>query len=223
MRLKTRSSALLTLLGGAIAVAASFGAGFGPVRTGRGAVRPACRCWWLCSLLGWQPWPGVRGPYRRVFLVLLFLTAAFDVSKAIVPPLELYYSPGLYLTLSHVMLLCLSLTWIVEHVYFQGRALPRTRLDVLALVFLVWVWVSSLSGPGSLSLRVASAVTYSPLRAGLLRGVAFDSRFARYQSAAAGRGARTDLSGHACGRADAHPQLFAFARFQGLPRCRRFV
>jgi O-antigen ligase len=101
------------------------------------------------------------GPRRRMFLGLLFLVAPFDLSKAVVPPLGPFHSPGLYLGVGHLALLGLALTWVFERVWVQRLPLPRTRLDTLALVYLGWIWVSALRSPGSTTLMLASAMTYT--------------------------------------------------------------
>ncbi len=108
------------------------------------------------AVLAWYP-----GPKRRLWLMLLAFVAPFDLSKAIVPPLDRFYSPGLYLSIGHVTLLALTVTWLFEHVLVRRAALPLTRLDKIGLVFLAWVWGSALTAPGDKLLLGASAVTYS--------------------------------------------------------------
>ncbi len=150
-------------LGGVAAVGISLvlGLSLSLALLGLAGVSPSLPIMVAALLAGLAGMAWFQGPYRRLFLVLLFLVAPFDVSKAIVPPLERFYSPGLYLSLGHVVLLGLTATWLWEHLWVQKRSLPRTSLDTLALVFLAWVWVSSLSAPTSLAMRIASATTYS--------------------------------------------------------------
>lgn len=101
-----------------------------------------------------------RAPQRRYLLALLFLTAPLDVSKAVVPPLGQFYSPGLYLTVGAAVTLLLALVWMVETALIRRQRLPLTRLDALALGFLGIVWLGAVHANGGL-LSFASAAQYS--------------------------------------------------------------
>ena len=101
-----------------------------------------------------------RAPQRRYLLALLFLTAPLDVSKAVVPPLGQFYSPGLYLTVGATVTLVLAVVWIVDTALVRRQRLPLTQLDALALGFLGIVWLGAVhAGAGLLSF--ASAAQYS--------------------------------------------------------------
>ena len=108
------------------------------------------------AVLAWYP-----GPQRRLWLTLLAFVVPFDLSKAVIPPLDRFYSPGLYLSIGHVALLALAATWLTEHVLVRRLRLPLTRLDKIGLVFLAWVWLSALTAPGDKLLLAGSAITYS--------------------------------------------------------------
>ena len=88
-----------------------------------------------------------QGPKRRLFLALLFFLAPFNLSKAVVPPLDVFYSPGLYLTVAHMVLLVLLALWLWERLLVRRLPLHLSRLDKLALVYLGWIWWSVLSSP----------------------------------------------------------------------------
>jgi hypothetical protein len=113
----------------------------------------------LVGLLGVGTWLAWGRQPRRLLIAALFFVAPIDVSKAIVAPLDRFYSPGLYLTVGHVVLLMLALLWVVRRLLIERRALPFTRLDGLALVFFAWLCVRTV---GSLqgTLATASAVSY---------------------------------------------------------------
>lgn len=102
-----------------------------------------------------------QGPKRRLFLALLFFLAPFNLSKAVVPPLDVFYSPGLYLTVAHMVLLVLLALWLWERLLVRRLPLHLSRLDKLALVYLGWIWWSVLSSPHLSLLTIASAVGYS--------------------------------------------------------------
>jgi O-antigen ligase len=99
-------------------------------------------------------------PQRRPLIGLLFLTAPFDVSKAVVPPLAQFYSPGLYVTVGEGVLLLLGLVWAVKRVLVQRLPLPFTKLDRLACGFGALIWLGTLHAHAGL-LIYASAVSYS--------------------------------------------------------------
>lgn len=109
----------------------------------------------LCSMVWF------KGSMRRYFLILLFFVAPFDLSKAVVPPLDQFHSPGLYLSLAHIVLLGLLLAWGIERLLVRRVPLQRTPLDTLAFIYLAWIWVSSLSAPGDKLLQGATAMAYS--------------------------------------------------------------
>lgn len=99
-------------------------------------------------------------PQRRALLALLFLSAPVDVSKAVVAPLERFYSPGLYVTVGQAIAVLLALVWGGERLFVRRLGLPVTRLDALAFGFLSLVWIGAVRSPGS-TLVYASAVSYS--------------------------------------------------------------
>jgi len=115
----------------------------------------------LVALLGLSSMVWFKGSLRRYFLVLLFLVAPFDLSKAIVPPLDEFYSPGLYLSVGHLALLGLLASWGIERLLVRRVPLQVTRLDALAFLFLAWIWVSALNAPGNKVTLAATAVAYS--------------------------------------------------------------
>jgi O-antigen ligase len=102
----------------------------------------------------------IRAPQRRVLLGLLFLTAPFDVSKAVIPPLDRFYSPGLYVTVSQAVMLVLGLVWGVERVLVRRERLPFTGLDVWAFGFMAVIWTGAIHSQAGM-LGYASAVAYS--------------------------------------------------------------
>lgn len=116
----------------------------------------------LCvALVGLGSMVWFKGSLRRYFLVLLFFVAPFDLSKAVVPPLDRFYSPGWYMSLGHLVLLALAVAWGVERLLVRKVPLQRTRLDTLALVYLAWIWLSAAMAPGDKVLLLASAFSYS--------------------------------------------------------------
>ncbi|MDO9235248.1 MAG: O-antigen ligase family protein [Aquabacterium sp.] len=115
----------------------------------------------VVALLGLASMVWFKGSLRRYFLILLFLVAPFDLSKAVVPPLDEFYSPGLYLSIGHVVLLGLLVSWGIERLLVQRVRLQVTRLDALAFIFLGWIWVSALMAPGNKITLAATAVAYS--------------------------------------------------------------
>jgi len=110
------------------------------------------------AVIGGMLW--VRAPQRRVLLGLMFLTAPFDISKAVMPPLDRFYSPGLYVTVSQAVMLALGLVWGVERVLVRRERLPLTSLDLAAFGFLAVVWTGAMHSPAGI-LGYASAVAYS--------------------------------------------------------------
>jgi len=115
----------------------------------------------IVGLLGLSSMVWFQGSMRRYFLVLLFLVAPFDLSKAVIPPIDEFYSPGLYLSIGHAVLLGLMVSWLVERLLVRRVPLQRTSLDTLALVFLAWIWASALTAPGNKAILAGSAMAYS--------------------------------------------------------------
>jgi len=115
----------------------------------------------VVALLGLGSMVWFKGSLRRYFLILLFLVAPFDLSKAVVPPIDEFYSPGLYLSIGHVVLLGLLLCWGIERLLVQRVPLQCTALDTLALVYLAWIWVSALTAPGNKAILAGTAMAYS--------------------------------------------------------------
>ena len=139
-------------LAAAVIVAAAVIAGSGS--SPKGAALIVLGAAVLASML----WSGL--PQRRYLLGVLFLTAPFDVSKAVFPPLDHFYSPGLYVTVGEAVMVLLGAIWAVERVFVQRRRLPLTQLDVLAFGFLGLIWIGALHAKGG-ALAYASAVSYS--------------------------------------------------------------
>ena len=97
---------------------------------------------------------------RRALIGALFFLAPMDISKALVAPLQQFYSPGLYLTLGELVLLLLFALWLSHRVVVLRRPPPLTGLDALALAFVAVVWARSF-GSAQGGLALASAVSYS--------------------------------------------------------------
>ena len=101
-----------------------------------------------------------RGPQKKLLLGLLFFVAPVDVSKAIVPPLDRIYSPGLYVTVAEAVMVLLGVVWATDRLFRRHLALPFTRLDAFGFGFLVLVWLGALHAqPGVLS--KSSAIAYT--------------------------------------------------------------
>ncbi len=113
----------------------------------------------LIGLLGIGAWLAWGRQPRRMLVAGLYFLAPIDVSKAIVAPLDRFYSPGLYLTVGEVALLMLAALWAGRRLLVERRRLPFTRLDALVLVFYGWMCVRTV---GSLQgeLATATAVSY---------------------------------------------------------------
>ncbi len=113
----------------------------------------------IVGLLGVGVWLAWGRQPRRLLIAALFFLAPVDVSKAIVAPLDRFYSPGLYLSAAHVMLILLTVLWLGRRLLVERRSLPFTRLDLLALAWLGWICLRTI---GSLQggLATASAVAY---------------------------------------------------------------
>ena len=108
------------------------------------------------SLLASMLW--YRVAQRRYLLGLLFLTAPFDVSKAVVAPVGQFYSPALYVTVAEAVTVLLALVWAVEQLFQRRMKLPVSPLDALALGFLALVWFGALhAGAGVQSFSSATA------------------------------------------------------------------
>ena len=132
---------------GALVVAAAVGGDSSAVGVG------------LVGMLGLGAWLAWGRRPRRLLIAALYFLAPIDVSKALVAPLDRFYSPGLYLTVAHVALVLLAAWWALRRLFVERRALPFTRLDALALLFFAWLCVRTV---GSLqgTLATASAVAY---------------------------------------------------------------
>lgn len=132
---------------GALAVAAAVGGDSSAAGVG------------MVGLLAIGTWLAWRRQPRRMLIAGLFFLAPIDVSKAIVPPLDRFYSPGLYLTVADVVLLMLAALWVGRRLVIERRGLPLTRLDGLALAFFAWMCVRAV-GTLQGTLAVATAVQY---------------------------------------------------------------
>ncbi|MBS0342916.1 MAG: O-antigen ligase family protein [Proteobacteria bacterium] len=104
---------------------------------------------------------------RRPLLVMLVFTAPIEINKAVVAPLVSryypagpYYSPGLYVSLAHMVLLALAAAWLGRRCLLERRWPPMTRLDWLVLAYAVFIWLRSVGSPQGV-LSLASAASYS--------------------------------------------------------------
>jgi O-antigen ligase len=145
------SRVALTLLACAVVAAAMLA---DADQSAKAAVAVVVGAGLVCGML----WFG--GPQKKFLLGLLFLTAPFDISKAVIPPLDRFYSPGLYVTICQAVMLALGLVWGVERVFVKRLRLPFTTLDALALAYLGLVWIGALHAQAGL-LAYASAVAYT--------------------------------------------------------------
>ena len=132
---------------GALVVAAAVGGDSSAVGVG------------LVGLLAIGTWLAWGRQPRRMLIAALFFLAPIDVSKAIVPPLDRFFSPGLYLSAGNFVLLMLVALWAGRRLLIERRALPFSRLDALALAFFGWMLARSFDTLQG-SLAVASAVQY---------------------------------------------------------------
>jgi O-antigen ligase len=114
----------------------------------------------LVGALGIGVWLVFWRQPRRLLIAGLYFVAPIDVSKAIVAPVDRFFSPGLYLSVAHVVLLMLAVLWAGRRLIVERRALPFTRLDGLVLAWLAWIFVRTI---GSLQggLATATAITYA--------------------------------------------------------------
>lgn len=104
---------------------------------------------------------------RRPLLAGLFLLAPVDISKAVVAPLVSrygpigpFYSPGLYVSPAHVVLLLLLVVWLGRR-FATGRGWPgTTALDRLAFGFVGFIWFRSLGSEQGV-LALGTAMSYS--------------------------------------------------------------
>jgi len=110
----------------------------------------------LVAFAAWLAWG--RQP-RRLMIAALYFVAPIDVSKALLPPVDRFFSPGLYLSLGHVVLVVFALLWAGHRLLIERRTLPFTRLDALVLTYFAWMFARSL-GTLQGSLATASAVQY---------------------------------------------------------------
>lgn len=98
--------------------------------------------------------------YRASLLALTFGLVPMDMSKAVFPPLELYYSPGLYLYAPQALSLVLLGMAFVRWAMVTKRLPKFEAIDGLVAVFLLWVWISAIGSPqGALALATALAYT----------------------------------------------------------------
>lgn len=104
---------------------------------------------------------------RRPLLAALFLLAPVDISKAIIAPLVSryyaagpYYSPGLYLSLAHMVLLLLVIVWLGRRLFIERRLPPMTAVDGFALIYVVYIWLRSVGTPQGI-LSIGSAASYT--------------------------------------------------------------
>ncbi|MGN6524996.1 MAG: O-antigen ligase family protein [Burkholderiaceae bacterium] len=113
----------------------------------------------VVGLLGIGAWLAWRRRPKEMLVAGLYFLAPVDVSKALVAPIDRFYSPGLYLTVAEVVLLLLALLWAGRRLFIERRGLPFTRLDGLALAYFGWLCLRT---AGSLqgTLAAASAVSY---------------------------------------------------------------
>lgn len=132
---------------GALVVAAAMGGDSAAVGIG------------LIGLLAVGAWLAWGRQPRRLLIAGLYFLAPIDVSKAVIAPLDRFYSPGLYLSVANVVLVMLAVLWVGRRLLVERRALPLTRLDALAFVYFAWMFARSLNSLQG-TLAVASAVQY---------------------------------------------------------------
>jgi len=138
------------------AVAAAAGALVLALAAGAGSPVIGAALVMLVAVGAWLAWGGQP---RRLLIAALYFVAPIDVSKAILPPLDRFFSPGFYLSLGHAVLLLLTLLWAGHRLLIERRALPFTRLDALALTYFAWMFARSL-GTLQGALATASALQY---------------------------------------------------------------
>ena len=134
---------------GAAAVSAMVMVGVTPTKsvTMVAAVLFACMFLWLRN-------------YRASLLALTFGLVPMDMSKAVFPPVELYYSPGLYLYAPQAISIVLLGMAFVRWAMVTKKAPKFEAIDGLVAIFLTWVWISAFASPqGSLALATALAYT----------------------------------------------------------------
>jgi O-antigen ligase len=144
--------AKLLTIGGSVAFVVVIFAFAGT--SGRGALLLVAAIGLLASMIWFT------GPQKKFLLGLLFLAAPFDISQAIVPPLDRIYSPGLYVTIAQAVMLLLGLLWAAERMLKRHLSMPFTRLDRLGVGFLVLVWFGAMHAQGRV-LSFSSAIAYT--------------------------------------------------------------
>lgn len=98
--------------------------------------------------------------YRASLLALTFGLLPMDVSKAVFPPVELYYSPGLYVYAPQALCVVLLGMAFVHGVMVSKRLPKLESTDALVALFLAWVWISAIGSPqGGLAMATAFAQT----------------------------------------------------------------
>jgi O-antigen ligase len=149
---------LLAALGGPLAwsLAAAAGALAVAVAAASGSSAAGAGAVGLIALGAWLAWG--HAP-RRLLIAGVYFLAPVDVSKAIIAPVDRFYSPGLYLTVAEVALILLTLLWAGRRLLVERRGLPLTRLDALALAFFAWMCLRTVGSPQG-ALATASAVSY---------------------------------------------------------------
>jgi len=113
----------------------------------------------LVGLLGVGTWLAWGRHPRRMLIAGVYFLAPIDVSKAIVAPLDRFFSPGLYLSAGDAVLLMLAALWAGRRLLIERRALPLSRFDAAAFVFFAWMFARSL-GTLQGTLATASAIQY---------------------------------------------------------------
>jgi O-antigen ligase len=141
-----------------VAVAASLVVAIALFSGGAGSAKLPMLMVAAAALLAYMTWFGL--PQRRLLIAMLFLAAPFDISKAVVAPLEHFYSPGLYVTIGEATAVALGAVWALQRLFVQRLPLPFTRLDAFAFGFLALVWIGALHAQAGL-LAYASAASYS--------------------------------------------------------------
>jgi putative inorganic carbon (HCO3(-)) transporter len=137
----------------------------------------------LLAVLALFVW--LRQP-RRALIAALFFLAPIDVSKAVVPPLDQFYSPGLYMTPAHLVTLLLLALVLGRRLLWERRLGAVDGLDLLVALFLGAIWWRAATSPqGTLALATAAAYSLAVLACYAASGAIRDMADLRLALAAA--------------------------------------
>ncbi|MDZ7813002.1 MAG: O-antigen ligase family protein [Ideonella sp.] len=134
---------------GAAVVSAMVMVGVSPSKSATMVVAVLCACVFL-----WLR------HYRASLLALAFGLMPMDMSKAVFPPLELYYSPGLYVYAPQAIAMVLLGMAFVRWVMVTKRMPKFEGIDGLVALFLTWIWISAIGSPQGF-LAIATAMAYT--------------------------------------------------------------